>query len=242
MNLRSYGYSDVGFVRESNEDAFLASDDKGIYAVADGLGGLPHGSLASRMAVQFFDAMIKSSDACCTAEELDSIVHDIHRYLIENGEKIAGEDGIGTTLTAARTLGDNNVILAHVGDSAAYVLNGNGLRKISKDHTLEQEILDKLKPGESIDEQDLPDYYHHTLTRCLGQDTDFSVDLEEFSINPGDRLLICSDGVTNMIEHAELEKLCLVSDDPKVCALGIVDMANQNGGVDNSTVICIFST
>jgi protein phosphatase len=194
------------------------------------------------MAVQFFDAMIKNSDACCTTEELDSVVHDIHRFLIENGEKIAGEDGIGTTLTAARTLVDNKVILAHVGDSAAYLLNGNGLRKISKDHTLEQEILDKLKPGESIDEQDLPDYYHHTLTRCLGQDTDFSVDLVEFSLNPGDRLLICSDGITNMIEHPELEKLCLVSDDPKVCAMGMVDMANQNGGVDNSTVVCIFAT
>ena len=241
MNLSSHGYSDVGFIRESNEDAFLASDEKGIYAVADGLGGLPHGSLASRMAVQFFDAMISNSEACCTENELNEVVHGIHRFLIENGEKVAGEEGIGTTLTALRTFG-NRVILAHVGDSSAYVLNGNGLCKISNDHTLEQEILDKLKPGETIEEQDLPDYYHHTLTRCLGQDTDFSVDFVEFNLNPGDRMLICSDGITNMIEPDELEKLCLASDDPKVCTMAMVDVANQNGGVDNSTAVCVFAT
>ncbi len=241
MNLRSFGYSDVGFVRESNEDAFLASDPKGIYAVADGLGGLPHGSLASRMAVQFFDAMIANANACQSEEELDVVVHSIHRFLMENGEKVAGENGIGTTLTALRTFA-NRAMMVHVGDSAAFILNGNGLRKITKDHTLEQEILDKLKPGETIDEKDLPDYYHHTLTRCLGQDTDFSVDFAEYSLNSGDRMLICSDGITNMIEQEDLEDLCLVSDDPKVCAMGIVDMANQNGGVDNSTAVCVFAT
>lgn len=239
MNVRSFGWSDVGFIRESNEDAFIVSDDKGIYAVADGLGGLPHGSLASRMAVQFFDAMVANANACRTEEDLKVVVHGIHRFLIENGEKVAGENGIGTTLTAMRTV-ENHIMMAHVGDSAAFILNGNGLRKITKDHTLEQEILDKLKPGETIDEKDLPDYYHHTLTRCLGQDTDFWVDLSEYPFNSGDRLLLCSDGITNMIEEDELEKLCLVDDDPKVCAMGIVDMANQNGGVDNSTAVCVF--
>ena len=241
MHLSSHGCTDVGFVRESNEDAFLASDEKGIYAVADGLGGLPHGSLASRMAVQFFDAMVSNAQACCTEDELNRAVHSIHRFLIENGEKVAGEEGIGTTLTALRTFG-NQAIIAHVGDSSAYILNGNGLCKISKDHTLEQEILDKLKPGETIEEQDLPDYYHHTLTRCLGQDTDFSVDFHHFSLNPGDRVLICSDGVTNMIELEDLQQLCQVSDDPEVCTRGIVDTANQNGGVDNSTAVLIFAT
>ena len=241
MKLLSFGYTDVGFVRESNEDSFLVSDEKGIYAVADGLGGLPHGSLASRMAVQFFDAMIANADVCHTESELENVVKGIHRFLIENGEKVAGEDGIGTTLTVLRSAGDK-VLMGHVGDSAAFVLNGNGLQKLSKDHTLEQEILDKLKPGESIEEQDLPEYYHHTLTRCLGQNTDFSVDLCEHSLNEGDRLLICSDGITNMIETEELEKLCLASDDPKVCAMGIVDMANQYGGVDNSTAVCVFAT
>ncbi|MFP6899437.1 MAG: protein phosphatase 2C domain-containing protein, partial [Opitutales bacterium] len=91
MILRSYGHTDVGFVRESNEDAFIQDDEKGIYAVADGLGGLPHGSLASRMAVQFFDAMIANVNACQSEEELTTIVHTIHRFIIENGEKVAGE-------------------------------------------------------------------------------------------------------------------------------------------------------
>ncbi|MBO46073.1 MAG: hypothetical protein CMJ96_04165 [Planctomycetes bacterium] len=241
MNLRSFGYTDVGFVRESNEDAFLVSDAKGIYAVADGLGGLPHGSLASRMAVQFFDAMIANANVCRSEDELNIVVHGIHRFLMENGEKVAGENGIGTTLTALRTF-ENQAMMVHVGDSAAFILNGNGLCKISRDHTLEQEILDKLKPGETIDEKDLPDYYHHTLTRCLGQDTDFSVDFAEYSLNAGDRVLICSDGITNMIEQDNLEELCLISDDPKVCAMHIVDMANQNGGVDNSTAVCVFAS
>ena len=241
MILRSHGHTDVGFVRESNEDAFLHSDQKGIYAVADGLGGLPHGSLASRMAVQFFDAMIANVNACQSEDELKTIVHTIHRNIIENGEKVAGENGIGTTLTAMRNVG-NRLLLAHVGDSSAFLLNGNGLCKVSKDHTMEQEILDKLKPGETIEEKNLPDYYHHTLTRCLGQDTDFSVDSAEFPFNPGDRLLICSDGITNMIDDSELQRLCMASDDPQVCAMSMVDMANQNGGVDNSTIVCVFAS
>ncbi|MFP6901870.1 MAG: hypothetical protein VCA36_13065, partial [Opitutales bacterium] len=86
------------------------------------------------------------------------------------------------------------------------------------------------------------DYYHHTLTRCLGQDTDFSVDSAEYLVNPGDRILICSDGITNMIEESQLQSLCSASDDPQTCAMNIVDMANQNGGVDNSTAVCVFAS
>ena len=102
MKLSAYGHSDVGFLRETNEDSFLVSLEKGIFAVADGVGGLPYGSLASLLAVQYFDALTQGPDDCVTPDELRSLISQIHSNIIKCGPIVGGQNGIGTTFSGIR--------------------------------------------------------------------------------------------------------------------------------------------
>ncbi len=150
---------------------------------------------------------------------------------------MGGENGIGTTFSALRII-DNKLLYAHVGDSSIFLKNGNGLTKISKSHTLGDELIDKHGPEAA---EDMPEHYMHTLTRCMGQDIDFDVDLGERILVPGDVILLCSDGVTNMVETAKIEEM-LSSMEPDALVQSLVDLANQNGGTDNSTAVCLKFT
>ena len=235
MLYKSHGHSDVGFVRENNEDSFLADEHKGVFAVADGVGGLPFGNLASRLAVRFLGAFIHDLEDCSTTDELCEIVHRIHKNVVELGQLVGGENGIGTTFSAIRVLQDK-LIYAHVGDSSIFIMNDGGLKKISKSHTLGDELIEKHGPDAA---NDMPEHYMHTLTRCLGQDIDFEVDSGEISINPGDQFLICSDGVTNMIEQDEIHDM-MKEYEPDGLVQALIDVANQNGGVDNSTAVSLL--
>ena len=234
MLITSHGHSDVGFVRENNEDSFLVDDHKGIYCVADGVGGLPFGNLASRMAVKLLSAMIHDSEDCSTADELQQLSHRVHRDVVECGHLVGGENGIGTTFSAIRLLSDR-CIFSHVGDSSILYSDGSGLKKISKCHTLGDELIEKHGPEAA---NDMPEHYMHTLTRCMGQDIDFEVDIGEQILSPGDQIVICSDGITNMVEIGEINEM-MIDLEPKEFVHSLIDAANQNGGVDNSTAVTI---
>jgi protein phosphatase len=234
MIITAHGHSDVGFVREKNEDSFLVDDHRGIYAVADGVGGLPFGALASKLAVQFYKSSIHDSEDCATEQELRVLAHSIHHNIVECGTLVGGENGIGCTFSGLRLVGDK-MIFVHVGDSSIYLNDGNGLRLISKSHTLGDELIDKHGPEAAID---MPEHYMHTLTRCMGQDIDFEVDIGEIEMTPGNSILICSDGITNMVELTEIEKM-INEMEPMSFVHSLIDLANQNGGADNSTAVCL---
>ena len=114
MLISSSGHSDVGFVREKNEDSFLVDESKGIYAVADGVGGLPFGALASRLAVRFFGSLVHDAGICSTEEEFRGIAHSVHKNIVECGSLVGGENGIGTTFSGLRMIQKFRVI-GHVG-------------------------------------------------------------------------------------------------------------------------------
>ncbi len=234
MPLSTYGHSDVGFVRENNEDSFLVEDFKGIFAVADGVGGLPFGNLASKLAVQFFDSLVGSSSDCMDLDTLKIISHKIHQNIISCGELVGGDNGIGTTFSAIRMIGDQ-ALFTHVGDSTIFCYDAMGLKKISKCHTLRDELIEKHGDNAALD---MPEHYGHTLTRCMGQDIDFEVDLGHIETKQGTCILICSDGITNMVAQEEIESF-LQTSEPKEAVTKLVDKANQNGGIDNSTAVCI---
>ena len=234
MLISSSGHSDVGFVREKNEDSFLVDESKGIYAVADGVGGLPFGALASRLAVRFFGSLVHDAGICSTEEEFRKIAHSVHKNIVECGSLVGGENGIGTTFSGLRIIG-NKMLFAHVGDSSIFVKNGQGLSKISKNHTLGDELIEKHGP-EAAD--DMPEHYMHTLTRCMGQDIDFDVDVGVRELVAGDVFLICSDGVTNMVQTSDIAEM-LGSMEPQPFVRALIDLANQNGGTDNSTAVCL---
>lgn len=224
----------MGFVREKNEDSFLVDDGCGIYAVSDGVGGLPFGALASKLAVQFFQSSIHLPSDYVTEEELRRLAYSIHKNIVDCGQVVGGENGIGCTFSGLRYVEDH-FSYVHVGDSSIFLHDENGLKKISKCHTLGDELIDKHGPDASID---MPEHYMHTLTRCMGQDIDFEVDIGEIKVVPGNKVLICSDGVTNMVALEEIEKM-VSSMDPEELVHGLVDLANQNGGTDNSTAVCV---
>ena len=164
MLISSHGHSDVGFVREKNEDSFLVDDGCGIYAVSDGVGGLPFGALASKLAVQFFQSSIHLPSDYVTEEELRRLAHSIHKNIVDCGQVVGGENGIGCTFSGLRYVEDH-FSYVHVGDSSIFLHDENGLKKISKCHTLGDELIDKHGPDASID---MPEHYMHTLTRCMG--------------------------------------------------------------------------
>ena len=232
MFITSHGHSDVGFVRDNNEDSFVVDEKKGIFAVADGVGGLPYGALASRLAVRFFGSLVNGVDACTTGAEFREIAHSVHQNIVECGSLVSGENGIGTTFSGLR-ITDGKLLYAHVGDSSIYVKNGQGMNKISRSHTLGDELIEKHGPDAM---NDMPEHYMHTLTRCMGQDIDFAVDVATFPIKPGDGVLICSDGVTNMVDEDIIESV-MQEHEPMDFVPALIDLANQNGGVDNSTIV-----
>jgi len=234
--LSAHGHSDVGFVRENNEDSFLCRKEKGLFAVADGVGGLPFGALASLLAMQQLDACVVDDNACSSFEDFRKIAHNIHQNLIKAGAIVGGQNGIGTTFSAIRLINDK-FIFAHVGDSVIlhFDHSSKSLSQVTQSHTLEAELLAKHGPDAAAD---MPEHYAHTLTRCMGQEIDFDVDLGQIDASPGDSLILCSDGLTNMVDCEDITELC--------SKLGVeelvhqlIDSANQNGGVDNSTVVCV---
>ena len=166
-------------------------------------------------------------------DTLKKISHKIHRNIISCGELVGGDNGIGTTFSAIRMIGDR-ALFFHVGDSTIFTHDESGLQKISKCHTLRDELLEKHGENAALD---MPEHYGHTLTRCMGQDIDFEVDLGHIEIKQGISILICSDGITNMVPQ-EIEN-SLKTLDPKEAVTQLVDNANQNGGIDNSTAVCI---
>jgi len=234
MLINSHGHSDVGFVREKNEDSFLADDERGIYAVADGVGGLPFGALASKLAIQFFQSSIQPSSDFSSGIQLRELAHTIHQNIVACGQVVSGESGIGCTFSGVRYT-DGKFVYLHVGDSSIFLHDEEGFRKISKCHTLGDELIDKHGPDAAID---MPEHYMHTLTRCMGQDIDFDVDIGEIEVKPGCSILICSDGVTNMVSKEEIEEM-IVKMDSKELVQSLIDLANQNGGTDNSTAVCL---
>ena len=239
MALNAYGRSDIGLHREQNEDSFLVADEMRLYAVADGVGGLPHGDQASGMAVECLKLWANENQGIDTEEEFKNALTFVNEAVTEEGEKLTPSTGIGTTVSALAVNGAK-VIVGHVGDSSGYLFRQQGAGKLTTDHTIAQEIYDKLGPDDEM--PSIPEYYHHSLTRCIGQPTAFEVDVHTYELYQGDRLLICTDGITDLIDPDEMQKMALDTEDPSEFVDTLIRTANQRGGHDNSTAVAIFVT
>lgn len=205
--------TEVGHVRQRNEDALLARPERGVLAVADGLGGHPAGDLASLTAISSLDK------APLTAESSEEDLRDATAAAHEAVLAVASEDparyGMGTTLVLA-AVGDESARVLHVGDSRAYLLGVDGeLRAITEDHGV-----------------------HGYLSQALGLDRAVEPDVAEVECPPGSRLLLCTDGLTNMVDDRALADL-LGRGDTQEAVDGLVSTALANGGVDNVTVIVV---
>src|SRR5580658_9267045 len=233
--LRAGSATDVGRVRNTNQDRLIVEDD--LFAVADGMGGHVGGEVAAALAV----------DALTAAFRHDASVLGLrHAVAVANGavwNRSQHDDdlrGMGTTLTAAAlTVGADGrdvLGLANVGDSRAYLLSGGRVAQITADHSLAEE---KVRHGELTEAEAAVHPHRHILTRALGVTPDVEVDLWEVHVRTGDRLLLCSDGLSNELDLATIGQMLASVRDPRRCARALVKAANDHGGGDNITVVVI---
>ena len=231
MRTRVGATTDVGQVRDGNEDAILINDP--LYAVADGMGGHRGGEVASNLALQTVEQMFAQRQGTLTEQ-----VERANRAVFERSQSDRDVSGMGTTLTAALIEG-GAVRLAHVGDSRAYLFRGGKLQLLTEDHTLVHRMVVE---GE-ITETEAENHPHRSvLTRALGVEGDVRVDETKVEVREGDRLLLCTDGLTGMLSEDEIESILQHVRDPQEAVDRLVREANRAGGIDNITAVIVDFT
>jgi len=228
VNVRVGAASDIGQVREGNEDSFLVLAP--LYAVADGMGGHRGGEVASSLALETVQAMFERREGSLAEQ-----VTEANRAVFERSQRDRSVAGMGTTLTAALVDGDR-VHLAHVGDSRAYLLRDGELTMLTEDHTLVHRMV---MEGE-ITEAEAETHPHRSiLTRALGVDGSVLVDENDVQTIDGDRILLCSDGLTGMVPDGEIREILASTTDPQEAVDALVRVANSAGGIDNITAVVL---
>lgn len=222
--------TDVGLVREHNEDSLVAYPP--LFAVCDGMGGHEAGEVASRIAVE---TLVKEAPSTADGTGLEHAIIAANHAVIDGARTGEGRPGMGTTCTSLIIEG-NRLVIGHVGDSRAYLLRDGELIQLTQDHSL---VADLVRQGRITREESRVHPQRSVITRALGSDPNMLPDIYEFALRPGDRLLINSDGLSSMITDASITTILSGFDDVDECADELVKAALQAGGHDNVTVIVI---
>src|SRR5215207_2397059 len=222
--------TDTGRQRHANEDSYFASAP--LFAVADGMGGAQAGEVASRIAAGAFERGRLRDDAPAEGQ-LEQIAQRANREIHKLAQEDSSRAGMGTTLTAALLRGDE-VALSHVGDSRAYVLRDGQLKRLTKDHSLVEELR---RQGRLTEEQAEEHPQRSIITRALGPEPSVSVDTMTFPARDGDVFLLCSDGLTTMVSDEEIREILVRSKTLRSAVNRLVEAANRGGGRDNITAV-----
>ena len=231
-NIHFGSRTDVGCQRERNEDSLVVSPP--LYVVADGMGGHNAGDVASEVAVNTLAALAPTIP---DVDLLGRAVESANHAVITEAQK-AGFEGMGTTMTACVVQGDK-IAIAHVGDSRAYLLHTGKLQQLTRDHSW---VADMVEQGKLTPDEARVHPNRSVITRALGSDPMMQPDLYEITASEGDRLLLCSDGLTGMVDDGSIQAMLARIRDPQRCAAALVKEAIANGGSDNITVIVVDIT
>jgi len=226
--------TDVGRVRDHNEDGYLIDDELRLVAVADGMGGHRGGEVASAIALEVLLAEFAER------HDLRGAVVAANDAVYERSIEDDAVRGMGTTLTTG-VLGDDNetLIIGHVGDSRAYLFRDGELRRVTSDHSVVEELI---QAGELTEEEAESDPRRSQITRAMGLEPGVEVDLYPVAVAGGDRVLLCSDGLNGMVRDDVIAELLAAEPDPDRVAQQLVDAANDAGGTDNTTVLIVDVT
>lgn len=238
MKFTCAARTDIGIVRTGNEDNYLMLAEHGIFIVADGMGGHAAGEVASEMAVRITSQSIGSLRGLSDDEAGDRIRHAIRSANDAIFERTLSEQdkrGMGTTATVL-VLMPGRYLIGQVGDSRAYLLRDGQLQQVTKDHSYVQEQVDA---GLLTPDQARVHPYSNVITRCVGAGIDVAPDIYFGSLDPGDVLLLASDGLTGMLEDEQLSNIMEAEGGPQVWVDRMVTEANRRGGLDNITAIVI---
>jgi PPM family protein phosphatase len=236
MALKRGAMTDIGRMRKNNEDRFLSAGR--LAAVADGMGGHRAGEVASAIAMEELSTLEHAGPWRTPAdagEALRAVFLRANRRIRETAAGDKELDGMGTTMVALLEDGDS-VHLANVGDSRAYLLRNGELTQVTVDHTLVQELIDegRLRPEEAERHPQ-----RSIITRALGVEPEVEVDLFTYKLQRGDRLLLCTDGLSGVVGETRIRNVLLRVADPQDAAERLVAMANESGGPDNITVMVL---
>ena len=220
--------TDIGYVRDHNEDSLIIIPP--LFAVADGMGGHEAGEIASEITV---NTLAELAPSHLDAEGLTAAVEAANYNVMKAPRQGIGRDGMGTTLTAAMLEGER-LLIAQVGDSRAYLLHKGHLQQITRDHSL---MADLIEAGQITPEEARVHPNRSVITRAIGSDIHMQPDIYELNVDAGDRILLCSDGLSSMISNNAIESIMRRQSDAQHCADELVTAAHENGGADNVTVV-----
>ena len=227
----------VGQVREGNEDSLVTVD--GLYFVADGMGGHSAGEIASAIAVDTLrDLHARPDSPLDTAEAVANAVAEANRAIFAEALADPSKAGMGTTLTGLVVTdpGNNEVVVANVGDSRTYLWRHGELRQITKDHSHVQTLVDR---GAITRAEARVHFQRNIVLRAMGIESWVDVDTFTVAVEDGDRFILCSDGLVDEADDDEIEREIRHSGGPQNLSERLVDLANRNGGRDNITVVVV---
>lgn len=266
LAVRAFGLTDPGRARESNEDQFLVArlvkalqvqwtslpqpalnrshDRSHLFVVADGMGGHAAGERASALAIDSVESFVLDSlkwFAHCEGDDEDRVLTELKRSVRQASLRVEAEgasrpelDGMGTTLTVAYTLNDE-LFVAHAGDTRCYLLRDRTLHRLTRDHTLIDEML---RHGQISPEQAKHHHWRHVIINALGGGCpEIDVELHKLRLHANDKLLLCSDGLTEMLSDEQIANILQNESDPEHACRKLVKAANHEGGKDNITVV-----
>ena len=239
MRVKAAGLTDVGRVRTGNEDAFVVRVEARVFAVADGMGGHAAGEVASRMASDTIAALEVPAPATAEAlrQGLLRAVTTANHAILYDGERQPERAGMGTTLTAIAITADcREVACAHIGDSRLYLMRGGRLTQLTHDHTW---VQDQVDSGTLTTVQARAHPLASVLTRSLGSFDDVMIDSFTAPVEPGDRYVLCTDGLTGLISDELVLKTVAQASTPDGACRLLIAAANEAGGRDNITAIVV---
>ena len=245
MKWKYAGKSDVGKVRPGNEDAFFADNERGVFIVADGMGGHVAGEVASQIVTETVGpgvchAIGLGLRAAELEERILDLIEEANQAILKRAESEPEKRGMGTTLTLLALVPGSEFLIEQVGDSRGYLLRDGMLTQITRDHTVVQQQVDR---GALTPEQARDHPLSHILTRALGTESDVEADTFGDSLKAGDIFLLCSDGLSGMLSDDVIEAiLSTPTDDLQEIADALVDAANAAGGLDNVTAVVVKVT
>ena len=227
------GYStDIGLIRERNEDADYVGQN--VFAIADGMGGHSAGEIASFIAVNAVNKLPENTNAI--PGSIESCFQSANAKILEISKSFESTKGMGTTLTMA-FIEKMTAFIGHVGDSRAYLISANEIKQLTSDHSVVAELI---RSG-CISKDDARNHpQRNAIIRSLGNEDDVKVDILEVSVNFGDYLVLCTDGLHNMLSDDEIKNIILASDSPQAASDRLIDFSKLRGGHDNISVVIVY--
>lgn len=237
--LVAFGLSDQGCVRPNNEDYFIADESAGIFVLADGMGGEQAGECASRLSAEMiYHYLLESSGTpgYSSIRTLEDGFRAVNAAVCHAADGNPELQGMGTTLVVARVIGSDQLQVGSVGDSRAYLASGGVITLLTQDHTWIEEVGAPL----GLTDDELRNHpMKHVLTMAMGTGQDLRIHLSESRIDVEDQVLLCSDGLHGVISQDTLQKILTAPEEVQDKCRRLIDMAKQQGGPDNVTVVLV---